>query len=194
MAPRRPRPPKPSFCPVCDGALTDDLATRSEPRCPSCQTTLSPVRIAGSGRRVLATVIDLAIVLVTAGPLAWLVAGWTDEPALLGGKSGLHTLLRVFELEPTEVLRRAAPLTVMASLYLGLFWALSGRTPGQKLMRLRVVDAGARRPGVLRTLVRVTVAWIGLVPGALGWLWALFDLEHRAWHDRIAGTYVVGDG
>lgn len=194
MAPRRPRPPKPSFCPVCDGALTDELATRSDPRCPSCQTTLSPVRVASSGRRVLATLVDLALVLVTAGPLAWLLAGWTDEAALLGGKSGLENLLRVFELEPGDLIRRLAPLAVMAGLYLGLFWGLSGRTPGQKLMRLRVIDASARRPGAVRTVVRVAVALVGLVPGALGWVWALFDLEHRAWHDRIAGTYVVGDG
>ena len=25
------------------------------------------------------------------------------------------------------------------------------------------------------------------------WLWALFDREHRALHDHLAGTYVIVD-
>jgi len=30
-----------------------------------------------------------------------------------------------------------------------------------------------------------------LLPAGLGWLWALFDREHRALHDHLAGTYVI---
>jgi len=30
-----------------------------------------------------------------------------------------------------------------------------------------------------------------LVVLGLGFLWILRDPEHQAWHDRVAGTYVV---
>ncbi len=193
MAPRRPRPPKPSFCPACDAPLGLDVAGPDDPRCPNCAARLLPVRIAGIWRRVGATLVDAVIVLVTAGPLAWLVAAASDEPALLGGKSALEVLLRAFEIEAGTWLARGVPLMVMAGLYLGLFWHLSGRTPGQKLLRLRVVDARGDRPGLVRTGVRVVATIAGAIPGALGWLWFAVDLERRAVHDWMAGTYVVRD-
>lgn len=193
MAPRRPRPPKPSFCPVCDAPLGPDVAGSDEPRCTSCKSPLLPVKVAGLWRRAAASAVDGAILLFTAGPLAWLVAAASEEPALLGGKTALEMLLRAFEVPPTTWLARAAPMMVMAGVYLGLFWHLSGRTPGQKLLRLRVVDGNGRAPGVVRTIVRVLATLAGAVPGALGWLWVAVDLEKRALHDWLAGTFVVRD-
>lgn len=193
MAPRRPRPPKPSFCPACDAPLGPDVAGTDDPRCPRCGTQLLPVAVAGVWRRVAATAVDAAILLFTAGPLAWMVAAASEEPALLGGKTALEMLLRAFEVELTTWLARGAPLLVMAALYLGLFWHLAGRTPGQKLLRLRVVDRGGRRPGIVRTAVRVLATLAGGIVGALGWLWVAVDVEKRAAHDWIAGTYVVRD-
>lgn len=193
MAPRRPRPPKPSFCPVCDTTLTADMAAAGSPQCPSCRAGLLPVTVASWWRRGAAAAVDGAILLFTAGPLAWLLVAWSDAPALLDGKTALETLLRLFEIDPLAMLRRIAPLLAMAGLYLGLFWHLSGRTPGLKLLRLRVVDARGRRPGLARTAARVLVTLAGGLLGGLGWLWAAFDFEKRAWHDHAAGTYVVRD-
>lgn len=193
MALRRPRPPKPSYCPACDAPLGPDVAGTDEPRCPGCGTPLLPVKVAGLWRRAGATAVDAAILLFTAGPLAWLVAAASEKPALLGGKTALEMVLRAFEVDFGTWLARAAPLLVMAGLYLGLFWHLSGRTPGQKLLRVRVVDTSGRRPGPVRTAVRVLATLAGGVPGALGWLWIAVDLEKRAWHDWLAGTYVVRD-
>jgi uncharacterized RDD family membrane protein YckC len=188
---RRTRPPRPSFCPVCDAPLTVELASSGEPRCPTCQASLVPVEVGGFWRRVAAVLVDAAILAVTAGPLQWALADVAEETPILAGKTALESLLRMFELDAWAVLRRLSPLIVMSSVYLGLFWGLSGRTPGQKLLALRVVDVHGRRPGAPRILVRVLATFLGLVPGALGWLWAAFDLEKRALHDRIAGTYVV---
>ncbi|MBX7082924.1 MAG: RDD family protein [Nannocystaceae bacterium] len=193
MAPRRPRPPKPSFCPVCDATLGAEVAAGAEPSCPVCRVPLVPMRAAGLWRRFAASMVDAVILLFTAGPLAWLLASMSDEPPLLGGKTALEALLRLFELEPGALVRKAAPLAVMAVLYLALFWHLSGRTPGQSLLKIRVVDRNARRPGVVRTLIRAVVTVVGLVPGGLGWLWALVDMERRSWHDWLAGTHAVRD-
>jgi uncharacterized RDD family membrane protein YckC len=182
-----------SFCPVCDAPLTADMATNGEPQCPSCRAALLPVQVAGVWRRAAAAVVDGAILLFTAGPLAWLLVRWSDAPSLFAGKTALESLLHFFEVDPFAVLRRLAPLLVMAGLYLGLFWHLSGRTPGEKLLRLRVVDLRGRRPSIARTGARVLVALAGALLGGLGWLWVAFDFEKRAWHDHAAGTYVVRD-
>ncbi len=193
MGPRRPRPPKPSFCPVCDTTLTADMAGADNPHCPKCGAALTPVQVAGVWRRLAASIVDGAILLFTAGPLAWLLVAWSDQPSLIAGKTALETLLRLFEVDPFAVLRRLAPLLAMAGLYLGLFWHLSGRTPGLKLLRLRVVDVRGRRPGLARTAARVLVTIAGGLLGGLGWLWVAFDFEKRAWHDHASGTYVVRD-
>jgi uncharacterized RDD family membrane protein YckC len=169
------------------------MAAAGEPQCPSCRASLVPVTVASLWRRAAATALDGAILLFTAGPLAWLLLAWSDAPPLLAGKTALETLLRLFELDPIAVLRRLAPLLAMAGLYLGLFWHLSGRTPGLKLLRLRVVDARGHRPGLARTAARVLVTIAGGLLGGLGWLWVAFDFEKRAWHDHAAGTYVVRD-
>jgi len=193
MALRRPRPPKPSYCPACDAALSGDVANAEDPRCAACETPLLPVKVGGLWRRVGATAVDAVILLFTAGPLAWIVASMSEAPALLGGKTALEMLLRAFEVDFTTWLARAAPLLVMAGVYLGLFWHLSGRTPGQKLLKIRVVDAMGARPSIARTAVRVLATLAGGTVGLLGWLWIAVDLEKRAWHDWLAGTYVVRD-
>jgi hypothetical protein len=45
----------------------------------------------------------------------------------------------------------------------------------------------------VRGLIRVLAFVPSVLPGGLGWLWAIFDREHRALHDHLAGTYVILD-
>ena len=164
-----------------------------DPTCPACEERLLPVRVAAATRRLAASSVDAAILLLTAGALNWALLGMLGVSSLLGSASGLDALLRLLELEPGAVLLRALPFFAMSGFYLGLFWALTGRTPGQRLLGLRVVDPGGATPRPLRVLVRLLGVALGLLPAGLGWLWAAFDLERRAWHDHLAQTYVVRD-
>ena len=70
---------------------------------------------------------------------------------------------------------------------------MTGQTLGMRLMRIRVISPLGRPPGAVRGLIRVVAFAISVLPGALGWLWAIFDREHRALHDHLAGTYVILD-
>jgi len=74
-----------------------------------------------------------------------------------------------------------------------------GASLGKKVMHLAIepIPGPARLPqraglgagnGFVRTIGQV----ISAVPLGLGFWWALWDPEHRAWHDRMAGTRVVG--
>ncbi|MBX3146262.1 MAG: RDD family protein [Gemmatimonadales bacterium] len=68
-----------------------------------------------------------------------------------------------------------------------------GLSPGKQLLGLQVVNqqSGAI-PGLATMFVREIVGRFlsGLVFG-VGYLWALFDKNAQAWHDKLAGTVVV---
>jgi len=79
----------------------------------------------------------------------------------------------------------------MAGLYELYFAGISGQTLGMRLVRIRLISYRGTPPGPARGLVRLVALAVSLLPAGLGWLWALFDREHRALHDHLAGTYVI---
>lgn len=187
------RGPRQTFCPACDGPLPQELSTQAAPACPACNETLLAVRVASTPRRAAAAAIDILILLATAGALNVLLLGLVGGPAVLGDAKGLDALLRVLEQNPLDLLRRIAPAMGMSAIYLGLFWALKGRTPGGRVLGVRVVDWRGRNPHPVWAAVRVLANFIGLSLGALGWIWAALDPQRRALHDHVARTYVVRD-
>jgi uncharacterized RDD family membrane protein YckC len=74
--------------------------------------------------------------------------------------------------------------------YFVTFWSTTGQTPGDRVMRLRVLreDGGTLKP--LRALLRLVVAGLGLV-FLLGYIPILLNDRRRAVHDWAAGTVVI---
>jgi uncharacterized RDD family membrane protein YckC len=81
---------------------------------------------------------------------------------------------------------------VVAAYFAG-FWSALGQTPGQRLLRLRVVTGSGGSPSLPRELVRVAGLILAIVPLFAGFLPALFDRDRRALPDYVAGTTVVYD-
>jgi uncharacterized RDD family membrane protein YckC len=151
------------------------------------------VHVSGFARRFAAAIIDgllllaftLLVTLVTALALGaraprWreigpdlLVAGVLDRNPLALGAIGLFI-----------------GLTLLYQLYCG---GMAGQTVGMKCFAIRIISAQGRPPGPVRGLVRVLGFVVSVLPGGLGWWWAIFDREHRALHDHLAGTYVIRD-
>jgi uncharacterized RDD family membrane protein YckC len=76
--------------------------------------------------------------------------------------------------------------TIMA-LYCSAFWILAGRTPGQAVFGLRVVNRDGRPPRLFAGLVRaLLLAYLPVVA-----LWLLFDRRHQGLHDKLARTSVI---
>jgi uncharacterized RDD family membrane protein YckC len=88
----------------------------------------------------------------------------------------------------------SAEWVLIVSVYFTVFWAAAGRTPGMSLMRLRVMDARGRNPGVLRSLLRLAVGVAGLAASFLGFVPVLVDDRRRALQDIVAGTVVTYRG
>ncbi len=181
----------PGPCPACDAPLDAAVVAQPNPTCLACGQPLVPVRVAGFWRRLVAVSVDTLILLLTAGPLFYGLTHLTGNPGPLRGGLGLDGILQFLAVDPLDILLWCAPLLGMAALYFILFIALSGKTPGQKLVGIRVINRAGGPPGPWRSMLRLAGTALGLAPGGLGSLWMAFDREKRAFHDYLTGTYVV---
>ena len=72
------------------------------------------------------------------------------------------------------------------------FFRASSQTIGMMMTNLRLVTGkGTERPRVGRILLRSFGFLISLCCFGIGLLWALFDQDHRCFHDRLTSTRVV---
>ncbi|MBI4522779.1 MAG: RDD family protein [Deltaproteobacteria bacterium] len=80
----------------------------------------------------------------------------------------------------------------LGAVYFVLFHAMGGQTIGKWVFGLRVVGAKQHPVTYLQAFVRWLIALI-FAPVGLGFLWIIWHKEKRAWHDLLAGTWVVRD-
>src|SRR5688572_13897027 len=112
------------------------------------------VTVAGFWRRLAQAIVDAAIVVPVAFVLSWVtgkISGLVLPPARSAGID--YWLDLALAGEPAlwgGLLLGAAIVT----LYLLLFQATAGRTPGMRLLKLRVVDVYGAAPGPLRATAR----------------------------------------
>jgi uncharacterized RDD family membrane protein YckC len=79
---------------------------------------------------------------------------------------------------------------LMLAYHIG-FWTWKGTTVGGIICQLRVVRTNGEPLRFIDGLVRGLSGIFSLAVLGLGGLWILKDPERQAWHDKIAGTYVV---
>lgn len=81
---------------------------------------------------------------------------------------------------------------VLQFLYFGYYWNKSGQSIGMKLTGIKVVRQDGSLMSYLRAALRGTVGyWISDIIFGLGYIWAAFDSEKEAWHDKIFDTWVI---
>lgn len=98
------------------------------------------------------------------------------------------------ELDPHRFLHKLLVQGLVLALTLVYFvvsWLRGGQTLGMRAWHLRVVRADGGRVDAMRALLRFGVAMISLAAAGIGFAWALFDPQRRAWHDIAAHTLVV---
>lgn len=100
-----------------------------------------------------------------------------------------------------KISTEAVELIVLYGLMLGLLWSLyfvgftgaCGQTPGKKIMGLCVTreDGGVVSWGAAS--IRFFIGYpLSFLPLGLGCYWVMVDKNNQAWHDKIAGTLVLG--
>ena len=75
--------------------------------------------------------------------------------------------------------------------YFAWFFVHGGQTPGKRTLNIRVVTLDGEPLGWQHALLRVAGYVISSVPFYLGFLWALWDRDGAALHDKLSGTRVV---
>jgi uncharacterized RDD family membrane protein YckC len=81
---------------------------------------------------------------------------------------------------------------VMTLAYNWFFWTQwQGQTPGKRLVGIRIMKTDGSRITSTDALIRATGYFLNTMILSIGWLWALFDVQKRGWHDMLAGTVVV---
>ncbi|MER3483164.1 MAG: RDD family protein [Meiothermus sp.] len=67
-----------------------------------------------------------------------------------------------------------------------------GATVGKRMMGIQVVGQDGRYISLRRSFLREVIGkWVSGLVFSLGYLWAVWDKDKQAWHDKIASTYVV---
>ncbi len=128
--------------------------------------TIAGMQKASFGIRFVALIIDLVIAGIVGGILSAILP--RGIVAALGGTIGY------------------AIYAVLTSLY------FDGATVGKMALGLKVVDQNGRTPELIPLILRYSIGyWISSVIFFIGFIWAAFDSQKQALHDKIARTYVV---
>ena len=130
--------------------------------------------VAPFGLRVMATVVDCALILASFVVAGFLVAHSTTHPPV--GK--------------TAELLGFAGLGLIGLLYYAAFFALPASTPGMKYAGIGLCTFDDQSPTRTQLRRRLGAMFLSLLPVGLGLVWSIFDEDHLSWHDRYSQTYL----
>ena len=150
------------------------------PELPPATVAVADSRYAGLATRALAFAVDAAIVDAVALFVGLVVA------------LGLSLFKIPDDVKVVLAALGGALALLWAVAYFTFFWSTTGQTPGDRVMRLRVLreDGGSLKP--IRAMLRLAVAALGLFL-FLGYVPILLNDRRRALHDWAAGTVVVNE-
>jgi len=181
LAVRRASPEIPRNRPRTTRPVRMETPLAFEPAAEAVETVASLMQAPALAVRVGAGVIDLV-----------LLAGIDAAVLFLTLRiAGLQTTLD--DLRVIPVVPVVGFLALLAFGYVAAFTVAGGQTIGKMVLKLRVIGDDGRpidaAGGVLRAVGCM------LVPATLGlsYVPALFSADHRAVHDRLAGTRVVSE-
>ena len=130
-----------------------------------------PGNLASPGLRIVGGLIDVVILIVINGIIG----------AILQHATGLAGLVNL----------------VIDVAYFTYFWSTRGQSIGMMVFGFKVRDQQTGQyPDVGRSILRgfiwvLEVGFTVCIIGAIGWLWQLWDPQHQAIHDKVAGTIVT---
>ena len=149
------------------------------------------LRTVGLVRRGLSVAVDASTALLA------VVAGFAFElfdASIFSPEPGwfwTEWLLKFWLDDPSQLFRPAVWwVGITISWVVG--WELaSGRTPGDRLLGIRVVDSEGEVPHPVRVGLRALGIVLNTASFGLGWLLGFVTPGRRALHDVISGTYVI---
>ncbi|MGA8089380.1 MAG: RDD family protein [Terracidiphilus sp.] len=125
-------------------------------------------------RRMMATMVDAALILSLVWGTAYLAASHFD---------------RLPSLRDSEVCGVIATLG-FAALYEWFFLTFAKVTPGMRYAQLSLCTFDEEVPNAAQVKERMKAMLISVLPVGLGVVWSIFDEDQMSWHDRLSKTYL----
>lgn len=79
----------------------------------------------------------------------------------------------------------------IAYLFFAWFWTRGGQTLGMRTWKIKVVNEDGSLVTWRTALLRFAMAIFSWLAFGLGFLWSLWDKQHRTWHDIISKTHLI---
>lgn len=152
----------------------EQQAPGPEPVAEARPSRAIPLQAAPMNLRVLAAVVDLGLVSIASLAVA----------AVAAVNAAVLPTIREIEIGGGLV------FCAIAVAYLAVSYTLARATPGMKYAMLSLRTFDGRKPTREQRCRRLGALALSMLPVGLGAVWALFDDEHLAWHDRWSGTYL----
>jgi uncharacterized RDD family membrane protein YckC len=153
-----------------DGATPADDGSSEDP---------GPVRYVGLITRGIAFAVDAAIINAVA-------------IVVEAGGALIVSLLHLPKEVKTLLLAISGGVYILWTIgYFVAFWTTTGQTPGNRLMRFRVVAAKGERIKPRRGVLRCIGLLLAALPLFAGYVLIIFDRQRRGLQDRLARTVVV---
>lgn len=141
------------------------------------------------GSRLMAWFGDLLVIVILGTLISFIlgpIIGFTNstDSAVLGAVSTALAILWV------------GTIFLLQFLYFGYLWSKGGQSLGMKWLHIRVARQEQEETlSFWRAGFRGSIGyWISGVIFFLGYLWAIWDSESEAWHDKLFDTWVVKTG
>jgi len=125
-------------------------------------------------RRMMATMVDAALILGLVWGAAYLVASRLDH---------------LPSMRVSEVCGVTATLG-FAALYEWFFLTFAKVTPGMRYAQLSLCTFDEEVPTSAQVKARMKAMLISVLPVGLGVVWSIFDEDQMSWHDRLSQTYL----
>ncbi len=90
----------------------------------------------------------------------------------------------------SNILTVVVESVIFLTYMIGLKFAF-GATLGYRLLGMQIVSINGAKLTVKQIAIRLIAAFFSALALGLGYLWIALDKNKQAWHDKIAGTYVI---
>jgi uncharacterized RDD family membrane protein YckC len=159
-------------------AVSSRVARRPVSKAPSgryasVRAEMPPLHVAPMKDRLLAAIVDTALVLGAFLCFALVFVACTAHPP--SGKPAL--------------VAAGAVLVGFIALYQWLFFTYAESTPGMRFAKIALCTFDDENPGRKTLQHRVGALFLAALPLGLGFLWAFLDDDGLSWHDRMTRTY-----
>jgi uncharacterized RDD family membrane protein YckC len=155
-------------------AEAKELPRKKKPERPEARANAVELLVAPVSDRLLASVVDGALVTLAFLAAAVVVIASTAHPpagrmALIATGCGLLLIWLLYQ-------------------FLFLSYAEEG-TPGMRYARIALCTFDDDNPAIEQMRMRIPAMLAAALPAGLGLLWALLDKDRLGWHDRWTRTY-----